>query len=223
MSVLITETVSDIEYVTEDVDGKKSLWIQGPFLCGEQVNKNGRLYSIKLLEREVDRYTKDCIATNRAYGELNHPTTPTVNLDCVALMVKDLRREGNNYFGRAKITTETPMGAIAKALIDEGANLGVSSRGVGSLKPHQNGYQEVQEDFRLCVVADLVSDPSGIGCFVQGILENASWIYDSTRNIWVEEKLDEIKKEIHLMTREQREANALRLFEKTLSSIVRLK
>jgi hypothetical protein len=220
---LITELVNDVQFITEENDGKKSLYIAGPFLCGEQVNKNGRYYPMKLLEREVERYTKECIKENRAYGELNHPTTPTVNLDRVALLVKDLHREGSNYVGKAKITTETPMGAIAKALIDEGANLGVSSRGVGSLKQSPKGYNEVQEDFRLCVAADIVSDPSGIGCFVQGVMENASWIYDPVKGTWVEEHIENIKNEAKQMTKEEREFKAYSIFEQVVMDILQAK
>jgi len=221
--LLITESyMNNVEILSEEVGGRKALFIVGPMLVGEQVNKNGRFYPMSLLEREVNRYMAECVKENRAYGELNHPTTPTVNLDRVALMIKELNRSGNNYVGKAKITTETPMGAIAKALIAEGAHLGLSARGVGSLKPHPKGYQEVQEDFRLCVAADLVSDPSGPGAFVQGILENASWVYDPAHNTWLEEKLDNTKKALKSMTKEDREKSALKLFEELMGDISRL-
>jgi hypothetical protein len=216
---LITETVEHVEYLTEEVDGKKSLFITGPFLAGECVNKNGRLYPISLLEREVAAYTKERIQGKCAWGELNHPATPTVNLDRACIMVKDLHREGNNYIGKAKVLEGQPMGAIVKGLIDEGGNLGVSSRGVGSLKQNSKGFQEVQEDFRLCVAADIVSDPSGPGCFVQGIIEGVEWIYDSISGTWVEQKVHELKKELRAMTKEQREARALKIFEALITDI----
>ena len=187
------------------------------------MNKNGRKYSISLMEREVNRYTKECINENRSFGELGHPNPPTVNLDRVALMVKELRREGNNYIGKAKITENLPMGAIAKGLIDEGARLGVSSRGVGSLKPNPKGWSDVAEDFRLCVCSDLVSDPSGPGCMVSAVLENVEWLYDPASGTWLEEKLDNTKKELHSMTREQMELRALGIFEELLHNISGLK
>ena len=127
--------------------GKKSMYITGPFLAGNQVNKNGRFYPMNFLDREAATYIKERIDGKCAWGELNHPSTPTVNLDRAALMVKELRKEGNNYIGKAKILENQPMGAIAKGLIEEGGRLGVSSRGVGSLKPHEKGYQLVQDDF----------------------------------------------------------------------------
>ena len=218
---LIQEEIEHVDYITEERDGKKSMYITGPFLAGNQVNKNGRFYPMNLLDREAATYIKERIDGKCAWGELNHPSTPTVNLDRAALMVKELRKEGNNYIGKAKILENQPMGAIAKGLIEEGGRLGVSSRGVGSLKPHEKGYQLVQDDFRLCVAADIVSDPSGPGCFVQGIMENVEWIYDPVKGTWVEQRLEEIKKEVHTLTREQREENALRFFREHLSNLAR--
>lgn len=220
---LISETVEQLEYITEDVGGKKSLYIHGPFLVAEQINKNGRVYPMRIMEREVERYMRECIKENRAYGELNHPATPTVNLDRVALLTCELDRNKNTYFGKAKITTSTPMGAIAKALIDEGANLGVSSRGVGSLKPSSKGYNEVQEDFRLCVAADLVSDPSAPGAFVQGIMENASWILDPITGTWLEEKVDLVRRNLRVLNKEERELRAIALFEELMADFATLK
>ena len=172
------------------------------FLCGEERNKNGRFYPIGLLEREVARYTQECIREDKALGECGHPNTPTLNLDRVCMKILELKRDGNHYNGKAKILEHLPMGQIVKGLIDENVKLGVSSRGVGSLKEDtKNGWQRVQDDFKLCVAADVVADPSGIGCIVQGIRENVSWIYDSASGTWLEEKLDNIKKELHTLSK----------------------
>ena len=219
---LLVENIEHIEYLNEEINGKKSLYITGPFLVGEQVNKNGRLYPIGLLEREVGNYIKECIEGCNSWGELNHPEKPTVNLDRACIMVKELKREGNNFIGKAKVLEHLPMGAIAKGLIDEGGKLGVSSRGVGSLKEDEKGYKVVQDDFKLCVAADVVASPSGPGAFVQGIMENVEWIYDPVQGTWVEERVHEMKKEVHKMTREQREANLLRIFEELIRDIARL-
>lgn len=220
---LINETLDTrIEPLFEDENGKKSLYIQGVFLQAGITNKNGRMYSPSLMEREVLRYTQENIKNNRSYGELSHPATPTVNLDRVCLMVRELNRDGNNYIGKAKIT-DTPMGNIVKSLINEGANLGVSSRGVGSLKPNPKGWQDVQEDFKLLVAADVVSDPSAPSAYVKGILENAEWVYDSVNNTWLEEKLDNIKKELHTLSKRQIEDRAFHIFEDLLSDIAGLK
>lgn len=216
---LLVEQISDVQYISEESNGKKSLYITGPFLCGEQINRNGRIYPMTLLDREVMRYQKECIAENRSFGELSHPNTPTVNLDRVALMVKELRKEGTNYIGKAKITTETPMGQITKALIDEGAKLGVSSRGVGSLKPDKNGAQLVQDDYKLMVAADLVSDPSGIGCMVQGVMEGMDWQWDE-KNGWVQGLIEDTKKELNKLSIKQIEEQRLTIIEQFFSNMV---
>ena len=153
---------------------------------------------------------------------MGHPNTPTVNLDRVAIKIEELTRDGNNYNGKARIMENLPMGAIAKGLIDGGVKLGVSSRGVGSLKANPKGWQDVAEDFRLCVAADLVSDPSGPGCMVSGVMENVSWIYDPASGTWLEEKLDNIKKELHALSKQQIEERTLHIFEELLSDIAHL-
>lgn len=173
---LIVETV-DAEFLIEKKeDGTKSYFIEGPFLQAEIANRNGRMYKKQIMEREVNRYIKDFVNTKRAFGELGHPSGPGINLDRVSHMITSLREDGNNYIGKAKIMTETPMGRIVKNLIDEGAQLGVSSRGMGSLKPNRNGVNEVQDDFYLATAADIVADPSAPDAFVQGIMENKSWV-----------------------------------------------
>jgi len=191
---LIREEVQDVQYLTEGEGDKKSVYIVGPFLAQEQVNKNGRFYPAAIMEKEVARYTKECIDNNCAYGELGHPQGPGINLDRVSHMIKELRQDGNHYIGKAKIT-ETPMGQIAKSLILEGARLGVSSRGMGSLKMDDRlGAQVVQDDFRIAAGADIVADPSGPGCFVRGIMEGADWTYDEKLGSWVQEQLEETRK-----------------------------
>lgn len=216
---LLVEQISDVQYITEERDGKKSLYICGPFLCGERANRNGRIYPMNLLDREVARYQKECIAEHRSFGELSHPNTPTVNLDRVALMVKELRKEGTDYIGKAKITTETPMGAIAKALIDEGAKLGVSSRGVGSLKPDKSGVNYVCDDYRLCVASDLVAEPSGIDCFVSGVMEGMDWQWDE-KNGWVQGLVEDTKKELNKLSVKQIEEQRLTIIEQFLNDLV---
>lgn len=175
---LITETIQDVKYLTEKKeDGGKNYFIEGPFLQTEIANKNGRVYRKHVMEREVNRYIKEYVETKRAFGELGHPDGPGINLDRVSHMITGLREEGNNYIGRAKIMTETPMGRIVKNLIDEGAQLGVSSRGMGSLKLNKEGVNEVQDDFYLATAGDIVADPSAPDAFVRGIMEGKEWVY----------------------------------------------
>lgn len=175
---LIAEITEDVQYITEArEDGKKDLFIEGIFLQGGIKNRNGRVYPIETLANEVKRYNEAYIAKNRAYGELGHPNGPTINLDRVSHMIKDLRQEGNNFIGRAKIM-DTPMGNIVKNLIGEGACIGVSSRGMGSLKLNREGVNEVQNDFYLATAADIVADPSAPDAFVNGIMEGVNFWFD---------------------------------------------
>ena len=176
---LITEVTETVEYLSEArEDGKKDYFIRGPFMQANIKNRNGRVYPAEVLEREVQRYSSENVEKNRAYGELGHPTSPTINLDRVSHMIKELYRDGDNFIGKAKIMTETPMGQIVKNLMDEGASLGVSSRGMGSLK-NKNGAAEVQNDFYLATAADIVADPSAPDAFVEGIMEGKEWIWDN--------------------------------------------
>jgi hypothetical protein len=179
---LIKEVVEDVDYIVEEVDGKKSLFIQGPFLVAEKVNKNGRMYKSGTMQKEVNRYMQEVVSKNRAYGELGHPDTPALNLHRVSHMIVDLRQEGTNWIGKAKIL-DTPMGNIAKGLIEGGGQLGVSSRGMGSLKS-VNGVSVVQDDFRLATAADIVADPSAPGAFVEGIMEGKEWML--INGVWTE-------------------------------------
>lgn len=214
---LITELTEDTEYLVEkSEDGKKHHFISGRFIVAEEKNKNGRSYPKHVLEKEVQRYVREVVNAKRAFGELNHPSGPTINLDRVSHIITELKQDGNYFNGKAKITT-TPMGEIARGLLESGGQLGVSTRGMGSLK-ESNGVMVVQPDFKLSTV-DIVSDPSGPGCFVNGIMENVEWIYDPVKNSWHEEKLHEIKKNVHKLSKRQLEEQKLAIFEDYLASL----
>lgn len=214
---LIAELNEDTHYITERTeDGKKSHYITGRFMTAEEKNKNGRMYKKDILENEVSRYIREVVNAKRAFGELNHPAGPTINLDRVSHIITELTWDGNFVNGKAKITS-TPMGEIARGLLESGGQLGVSTRGMGSLK-EQNGVMVVQSDFKLSTV-DIVSDPSGPGCFVNGIMENVEWVYDPVKNTWHEEKLHETKKHIHTLSKAQLEEQKLAIFEEYLSSL----
>ena len=174
---LIREEIESVEILTETVGGKKNLFIKGVFLQSEMVNRNGRLYPFNIMEKEVSRYNKDYVQKGRALGELGHPDGPTVNLDRVSHKITDLEQEGKNFVGKAQILS-TPMGKIAESLLKDGVTLGVSSRGIGSLKDNTKGYKEVGEDFMLATAADIVADPSAPDAFVQGIMEGKEWVWD---------------------------------------------
>jgi len=175
---LISESIEDIEYITEDDDeGKKNYRIRGVFLQAEVKNRNGRIYPMPVLEKEVSRYNKEYVQKNRAFGELGHPDGPTVNLERVSHMITSLHPDGKNFIGEAKIM-DTPYGKIVKNLINEGAKLGVSSRGMGSLEPRR-GAQVVKDDFYLATAADIVADPSAPNAFVEGIMEGKEWVWQN--------------------------------------------
>jgi hypothetical protein len=183
---LIREVVEDLKYLKEEKDGKTSLFIEGVFLQSDLKNRNGRVYPREIMQREVTRYVTESIDKKRAMGELGHPDGPTINLDRVSHMITSLREDGTNYIGKAKIL-DTPMGNIVKNLIDEGASLGVSSRGLGTLK-ERNGINEVQDDFILSTAADIVADPSAPDAFVRGIMENKEWVL--VEGAWTEQDID---------------------------------
>ena len=174
---LIREEIEKVEVITEEKNGKKLLYIQGPFLQTEQQNRNGRVYRLNVMEREVKRYTDQYISKGRALGELGHPEGPTINLDRVSHKIVSLEQKGNDFIGKAQILS-TPMGKIAESLLNEGVTLGVSSRGIGSLRPTKEGYSEVGEDFMLATAADIVADPSAPDAFVSGIMEGKEWVWD---------------------------------------------
>ena len=174
---LITEDIEQVEVIVENRNGKKNLFIEGVFLQGEIKNRNGRMYPMQTLAREVGRYNENFVEKGRALGELGHPDGPTVNLDRVSHKIVSLREDGNNFIGKAKILS-TPMGKIASNLLGEGVKLGVSSRGVGSLNKTNEGYSVVGEDFTLATAADIVADPSAPDAFVDGIMEGKEWVWD---------------------------------------------
>jgi len=174
---LIREEIESVEFLVENKNGKKSMYIEGVFLQGNIKNRNGRMYPMETLRREVGRYSENHITSGRALGELGHPEGPTVNLDRVSHKIVSLRENGSNFIGKAKILS-TPMGKIASSLIEEGVKLGVSSRGVGSLQQTKEGYSVVGEDFMLATAADIVADPSAPDAFVSGIMEGKDWVWD---------------------------------------------
>ena len=214
---LITEEIESVEVITESINGKKTLYIKGPFLQTEQPNRNKRIYRMPVMEREVKRYTEQYVNKGRALGELGHPDGPTVNLDRVSHKITELYREGNNFIGKAQILS-TPMGKIAEALLKEGVMLGVSSRGIGSLRPTQNGYSEVGEDFMLATAADIVADPSAPDAFVQGIMEGKEWVWDGgeLREHSARKAYNRINA---LVSQKQLDENRLNLFNDFLNSL----
>ena len=217
---LITELVEEVQYISEAKEnGDKEHFIHGIFLQANKKNRNGRIYPPHVLAKEVERYMKETINNNRAYGELGHPAGPQINLDRVSHIITELKRDGDNFIGKAKLT-DTPMGNIAKGLLRSGANLGVSSRGMGSLKPTKEGIMEVQDDFHLATAADIVADPSAPDAFVKGIMENVDWIYDPVKGTWHEERLHEIKKQVHGMSSRELAESQFVIFEKYMRSLV---
>lgn len=216
---LITEVIEDVRVIEEaKEDGKKNLYIEGIFLQGNVPNRNGRRYRTETLEREVNRYIKENIQAGRAYGELGHPSGPGINLDRVSHMITELKRDGDNFVGRAKITT-TPMGKIVEGLLSDGAKLGVSSRGMGSLKEGKDGIMEVQDDFYLATAADIVADPSAPDAFVNGIMEGVEWVWDQNRV--VAKTVEDIQKEINeaAKTKKLNEEKRFQMFQKFLNEI----
>jgi hypothetical protein len=212
---LITELVEDVKYIQEDsANGGKDYYIEGVFLQSEVKNRNGRVYPTPTLIKECRRYIKEYVDKGRALGELNHPTGPTVNLDRVSHMVKSLNESGKDVIGRAKVLS-TPMGNIVKNLINEGAKLGVSSRGMGSLSA-RNGYQEVQEDFMLAAI-DIVADPSAPNAFVNGIMEGKEWVWDN--GVLRAQEIEKYHRTISKSSAKNLEKNMIKVFEHFLKSI----
>ena len=215
---LITEINEDLEVfeIEEDSSGKKSLFLEGVFLQSETLNRNKRLYPRPILEREVKRYKKDYIKENRAFGELGHPEGPTINLERVSHMITDLRRSGNDWVGRAKVLRETPYGKIVEGILKEGAKLGVSSRGMGSLDEQPNGTKIVKDDYYLATAADIVAEPSAPNAFVNGIMEGREWGWNNG-NIQ-ENEVATMKRNLDV-PKKKREELALQAFEQFLSKL----
>tara|TARA_B110000977_G_scaffold113066_1_gene146408 strand:- start:1802 stop:2500 length:699 start_codon:yes stop_codon:yes gene_type:complete len=229
MTLLIKEIVEDVQYIQEDIlneagekTGSKNYFIEGVIMQGDIKNRNGRVYPASTLMKEMARYNKNYVEARRAYGELGHPAGPTINLDRVSHMFTELKQDGSNVIGRAKIM-DTPMGKIVKSLIDEGANLGISSRGMGSIKQNKNGVMEVQSDFMLATAGDIVADPSAPDAFVKGVMEGVDWIYDVASSSWtMANAFDQIEEEIKETARvstKELEIKAAALFEKFVSSL----
>jgi len=214
---LITEVYEQNKIIVEEKLGKgKQYFIEGIFLQSELKNRNGRVYPEQVMDKEVQRYTEEYINKNRAYGELGHPDTPSINLDRVSHMITSLKKDGTNYIGRAKIL-DTPMGKIAKGLLDGGANLGVSSRALGSLKTNRDGVQIVQDDFMLSTAADIVADPSAPNAFVQGIMEGREWVFVDGK--YVERQIEEAKNLIKKTSSKQLNEMSIKAFQDFLAKI----
>lgn len=217
---LIKEITEEVSYLTEaKEDGTKSYFIEGIIMQGDIKNRNGRVYPKEVLMKEMARYNKNYVEAKRAYGELGHPAGPTINLDRVSHMFTELKEDGSNVVGRAKVM-DTPMGKIVKNLIDEGANLGISSRGMGSVKQNKNGIMEVQNDFMLATAGDIVADPSAPDAFVQGIMEGVDWVYDVAEQTWKSQNtFDQIEEQVKKMSSEELEEQAFVLFNKFIKSL----
>jgi len=214
---LITEVMDEgsVEFITEERNGQKSHYIKGVFMQAEQKNRNGRVYPKKVLDEQVQKYINNYVIQNRAFGELGHPEGPVVNLERVSHMIKELNEDGNNWVGKAKIM-DTPYGKIVKNLIDEGAKLGVSSRGMGSLR-NVKGTNVVQDDFYLATAADIVADPSAPEAFVEGVMEGKEWVWDN--GVIKEREIENIKKELVEAKRKQLEETKLNMFKSFLSKL----
>jgi hypothetical protein len=212
---LITESIENIEVLVEEKNGVKNLYIEGVFLQGDVKNRNGRVYPFSVLEREVGRYNEQYVSAGRALGELGHPDGPTVNLDRVSHKIISLKSEGSNFIGKAQILS-TPMGSIAKSLLESGVKLGVSSRGMGSME-EKNGANYVRDDFMLATAADIVADPSAPDAFVNGIMEGKEWVWDN--GLLKEAKTAKYKKYISESTRRNIEERSLKVFEDFLFNL----
>ena len=214
---LIREEIESVDFLVEERNGKKSMYIEGVFLQGNIKNRNGRMYPMETLRREVSRYNENHVVAGRALGELGHPDGPTVNLDRVAHKIVSLKESGDNFIGKAKILS-TPMGKIAQSLIGEGVRLGVSSRGIGSLKQTREGVNIVGDDFMLATAADIVADPSAPDAFVEGIMEGKDWVWDG--GILREKFAEKTYKTINtLVDQKQLDEHKLNLFNNFLSNL----
>ena len=216
MKLICEVNEQDVQYITEaNENGQKDYKIKGVFMQGEIKNRNGRVYPMRVLDEQVKKYNENYVKQNRAYGELGHPSGPRINLERVSHMITDLTKEGNNYIGEAKIM-DTPYGKIVKNLMDEGAKLGVSSRGMGSLKQNGNS-QVVQKDYHLATAADIVADPSAPDAFVEGIMEGKEWVWDN--GVLREAQVNEYKEEISKTSKADLEGAKLKIFADFLSKL----
>jgi len=215
---LITEITEGLQVITEENNGKKTMFIEGIFLQGNIVNRNGRRYPTETLQKEVGRYMAESVQKGRAYGELGHPDGPGINLDRVSHIITDLRQEGDNFIGKAKISS-TPMGQIVEGLLSDGAQLGVSSRGMGSIKEGKDGVAEVQEDFYLATAADIVADPSAPDAFVNGIMEGVEWVWNQDKLVAMQ--VEEMERQVEKAARNKKlnEQKKLQMFERFINEI----
>ena len=214
---LIREEIESVDFIVEEKNGKKSMFIEGIFLQGDLKNRNGRMYPMETLRREVARYNENHVVAGRALGELGHPDGPTVNLDRVSHKIVSLKENSSNFIGKAKILS-TPMGKIAESLIGEGVRLGVSSRGIGSLRPTREGVNIVGDDFMLATAADIVADPSAPDAFVEGIMEGKEWVWDG--GILREKYAQKTYKQINtLVTQRQLDEKKIELFNDFLNNL----
>ena len=214
---LIREEIESVEFLVENRNGKKSMYIEGVFLQGNIKNRNGRMYPMETLRKEVGRYNENHVQSGRALGELGHPDTPTVNLDRVSHKIVSLKESGDNFIGKAKILS-TPMGKIASALVEDGVKLGVSSRGIGSLKQTREGVNIVGDDFMLATAADIVADPSAPDAFVEGIMEGKEWVWEG--GMLREKYAEQTKKQINTLVDQRRlEEHKLELWNNFLSNL----
>lgn len=218
---LMCELTEDVKYIVEENNGKKSVYIEGVFMQADRPNRNGRRYGTEILAREVDRYVKEHVNKNRAYGELGHPQGPSINLERVSHMIKSIRQEGSDFIGKAKIM-DTPYGNIVSNLIAEGASLGVSSRGMGSLKEGKDGIMEVQNDFFLATAADIVADPSAPDAFVRGIMEGVEWVMDPSTGAFrksINDQMEMMRNDMKKMTVRDIQEQKFQKFEQFLNMI----
>lgn len=220
---LITETIEEVNYITEaKEEGGKNLYIEGVFLQSSIKNRNGRMYPEEVMDKEVARYMKEAVETKTAMGELGHPNGPQINLDRVSHRIVSLKKEGTDYVGKAMITN-TPMGNIARGLIESGARLGVSSRGMGSLKMNKEGVNEVQNDFRLATAADIVADPSAPNAWVDGVMESVEWVYDERLGWKAIDLAEQARKQIErAVSSRELEERKLQMFESYLAKLSKI-
>lgn len=214
---LITEINEDLKFITESTEsGKKGMFIEGVFMQADQGNRNGRMYPFNVLNREAQRYIKEYVEKNRAFGELGHPQGPTLNLERAAILIKDLKAEGTDFYGKAKVL-DTPYGNIVRNLIDEGATLGVSTRGMGTLKEGKDGLKIVEDDFYLATAADVVADPSAPDAFVRGIMESKEWVH--VNGIWLEQDIDRSKALIKKTNSKELDEAKLNIFKEFIQRL----
>lgn len=219
---LIREDIEDVRYLTEGEGSAKKLYIEGPFLQGAVKNRNGRIYPMEVLDPEATRYIKECVAVGSGWGELSHPQSPSINPDRISHLTTSLVKEGTDYIGKALVIAENPCGAIVRGLINSGGRVGVSSRGLGSLKENSLGIMEVQPDFRIATCADVVLDPSAPSAFVRGIMEGVEWTQDPRTGEFVREQAELARRELSKLSirqiEEQKVASMQRFIQKLLNS-----